>query len=749
MTKMRWRLNLRKRKNYAVHSPSWISGYAWNIVDSVVSLVELHHSTITSEEEVDSLSLVGDWTFRLLVLLLSDARGMYTSSIHLKGVIGPDLCRTWNESPSLSLWEQLRDGISSGSTHMFSGSEIVGSQPQDFWRTSSIDSWQPSNDELSIFLPSVQVVLEAIRTFQGEQIDFRVLPLETLGAIHEHLLQRSLNDGCVQFVDGRKKSGTHFTPMPLCRQMVSNVLNVYRSDREKMDWRSLRICDPAMGCGAFLIALCRELNLRIVESSCATKETNNSNYTHEIVESVLYGVDIHPRATQITMVSLWLEIGDVGVTTSDWGNRFKTGNSLLGYLPHELDVDSIEMVHSSTLSMLTEYRFQMYNEMVEKRLTPAKRRAHWIQYGIYAQQIRDGKRIYSKEDSLPKGFHWHLEFASIFERGGFDVVVGNPPFVNAIRGNVPSFDKAFYQHRFQEIKGSADLAYYFLELSNRLITSQGLVGFVLPKVALGAPSLALFRTTVTPRVLHFPMSISMFADANVQVVLLVVGATGKCMVSKEAYPITEQWIEIQPKHQIAWVGLETNWWSQFWFATQSKALPDLSKCIPLFQSVFEVASGLITSEFYEVRLLDSKNGKGMKLLTSGGIDSYCQFWGKRTQKFRKVNYMYPRISTKGARPKLKEKLKRSMRPKIIIANQTKTVEAYLDAKGEYQASTATSEIYHQADSVADLQVLLEWLHSDVMDTVYNAGLGYNALGEGISMGKSFLLNLPVPKNIAH
>jgi hypothetical protein len=745
-------VNLRHRKNHAVHSPSWISGYASNIVDSVIPFVELHHLTILnldSKDKRDSLSIVGDWVFRLLVLLFTDSRGLHKSSIHQKGIVGTDLCWIWNDKPSLLWWEKLRDGVSCDSQCMFDGSDTLGSQPQDFWRTSSIDSWQPSKNEATIFLESIHPVLEAIRMFQDEPVELKGLPLETLGAIHEHLLQRSLNDGCVQQVNIRKKSGTHFTPMSLCRQMVSNVLDVYCSDREVMDWRSLKICDPAMGCGAFLIALCRELNLRIAESSGTTQDLKNSMHTHEIVESVLYGVDIHPRATQITMVSLWLEIGDVGVSTTEWESRFKTGNSLLGYLPHELDVDSIDTANSSTLSMLSEYRLQMYNEMVEKKLTPAKRRNHWIQYRTHAQQIRDGKRTYTPRDHLPNGFHWYTEFASIFERGGFDIVVGNPPFVNAIRGNVPSFDKAFYQHRFQQITGSADLAYYFLELSNHLITSQGLVGFILPKVALGAPSLGLFRTTTTPRILHFPMSTSMFADANVQVVLLVVGASGRCMVSDEAYPTTEQWIEIQPKHKIAWVGMETNWWSQFWFATQGKALPDVSKCVPLFQSVFEVASGLITSEFYEVKVVDSKSGSGMKLLTSGGIDSDCQYWGARRQKFRKKNYLHPRISIKGIRPKLKEKLDRSRRPKIIIANQTKTVEAYLDAKGEYQASTATSEIYHQRDCVADLQVLLEWLHSDVMDTVYNAGLGYNALGEGISMGKSFLLNLPVPNEIAH
>ena len=739
---------MRRRKKYTVHSPSWISGYACGIVDSMKPLVELHHSNVGSGPDVDSLSLVCDWTFRVLVLLLADARGMYRSSKDSKNINSIDLRVVWNDSLSLTWWNKLRNDVSGHSHRMFYGSEIVGAQPQDFWCTSSFDSWIPSKEEESTFIASIQEILKSIRMFQDEQIDFSVLPLETLGSIHEHLLQRSLIDGCVQIVNGRKKSGTHFTPMSLCRQMVSNVLDVYDSDREKIDWRCLKICDPAMGCGAFLIALCRELNLRIAELSGVTPDFENSKRTHQIVESVLYGVDIHPRATQITMVSLWLEIGDIAVTTTGWEGRFKTGNSLLGYLPHELELASIEVVNSTTLSVLTEYRFQMYNEMVEKQLTPAKKSAHWVEYRTHAQQIIDGKRTYTHEDSLPKGFHWQSEFPSVFERGGFDVIVGNPPFVNAIRGNVPSFDKAFYQHRFQQVTGSADLAYYFLELSHHLITPDGLVGFILPKVALGAPSLSLFRDIVTPRVLHLPTSVSLFADANVQVVLLVVGATGKCMVSNEAYPTKEQWIEIQPKHQITWVGMETNWWSQFWFATQSTELPDLSNCIPLSQSVFEVASGLITSEFYEVKLGDSKNGKGMKLLTSGGIDPFCQYWGQRTQKFRKVNYLHPRISTRGIRPKLKEKLDRSKRPKIIIANQTKTVEAYLDAKGEYQASTATSEIYHKHDCVADLQVMLEWLHSDVMDTMYNAGLGYNALGEGISMGKSFLLNLPVPDEIA-
>ena len=72
-------------------------------------------------------------------------------------------------------------------------------------------------------------------------------------------------------------------------------------------------------------------------------------------------------------------------------------------------------------------------------------------------------------------FHWGVRFSTVFEQdGGFDIIVGNPPFINCIRGSLSRFEKDYLKNRFSFVSGSADMSYYFLELASELIHKDGL-----------------------------------------------------------------------------------------------------------------------------------------------------------------------------------------------------------------------------------------------------------------------------------
>lgn len=716
---------MRPKKKLSLYSAHWISAYSQQVIDRTTKLYETGHP-FTSLTQTETLF---SWSFQLFTLRLIAVK-MRVRALEM------DLAFLNTEQSSIVWARHLLKVVSQWSRHLYNGEAGFGAQPHTFWQPSIQDS--PDLGLSDTVSQAMKSLWDSMTIFQEEPIDFSTMPIEVLGALHEQGLQWIVVEGHIRPRDQRKKAGVHFTPLWLARQLVREAFEVYIENREQPmtdeDWLSLTICDPAMGGGAFLLAVCREIILRL--------DTVEEHTVQRIVENVLHGVDIHPRAVQITMLSLWVEVGTLSLSTTHWHQNFQVGNSLLGYLPHELGVDVAGLTEAQLIN-IAHCRWNYFQQTRIGKWTSKRQEKHWH---AYEQEIQT--RLISGEWTMHSGgFHWNAQYPSIWESGGFDVMVGNPPFVNAIRGHVSSMEKVFYQHRFTTIRGAADLAYYFLELSTHLIQPIGVVSFILPKVSLGASSLSTFRERVCPRRIHLPSEMSLFADANVQVVLLTVSTEASCLITAQTYPTPEDWILIQHHHQIHWTGLANNWWTLFWCASQQRSVPNLADCVSLSQTSFEVASGLITSEFYEVDVVDSAKGTGLQLLTSGGIDANQHFWGVSKQRFRKKKYLYPRLDETNASSSLLRKFKRSRRPKIILANQTATVEGFLDRQGAFQASTATSELYHQEDSVVALEQLLAWLHSVEFDVLYNACLGYNALGEGISMSKAFLEIMPIPRSV--
>ena len=196
-----------------------------------------------------------------------------------------------------------------------------------------------------------------------------------------------------------------------------------------------------------------------------------------------------------------------------------------------------------------------------------------------------------------------------------------------------------------------------------------------------------------------------------------------------------------------------NWWALFSLACSKKTLPDTSDCLPLSQFPFEVCGGLTTGEFYTINVKNSPKGSNLKLLTSGSIEPNESLWGSQTTRFGGSRYLHPRVVGSSISSlqegndyprSLQNKLRRSHRPKIIIASLTKNIEALVDERGEYQPSTATQVIFHREDDVEQLKKLCGLLLKHRAHFLFKHILGYNAMHSSISMEKSFLEHFPIP-----
>ena len=175
------------------------------------------------------------------------------------------------------------------------------------------------------------------------RISYRDLDVEQLGAVYEHVLdyEPAREAGGIALVrtgDVRKASGTFYTPRAVTACLVRRTLAPLVRGRTAQDILGLRIVDPAMGSGAFLVAACRYLGRAAEDALVRDGEWHAAEVTaadramlrREVAQRCLYGVDLNPTAVQLARLSLWLATlaGDRPLTFLD--HHLAAGDSLTG-----------------------------------------------------------------------------------------------------------------------------------------------------------------------------------------------------------------------------------------------------------------------------------------------------------------------------------------------------------------------------------------------------------------------------------
>jgi hypothetical protein len=144
--------------------------------------------------------------------------------------------------------------------------------------------------------------------------------------------------------DRRKQTGTFYTPQDLTEFVVRRTLAPLVSGRAPDQILALRVVDPAMGSGAFLVAACRYLasayERALVEAGTCSEfdfdEHERANLRRIVAERCLAGVDLNPVAVQLARLSVWLATLAHGKPLGFLDHRLRTGNSLLGARPDDL-----------------------------------------------------------------------------------------------------------------------------------------------------------------------------------------------------------------------------------------------------------------------------------------------------------------------------------------------------------------------------------------------------------------------------
>ena len=320
-----------------------------------------------------------------------------------------------------------------------------------------------------------------------------------LGHIFENSLSeieevtQQITSGAVPQTSKRKQDGVFYTPQYITKYIVENTvgrlcdekkkeLNIieeeYFSDQHRQlqtkkrlldqlqqyrNWLlEITILDPACGSGAFLNAALQFLmaehkHLDEMEAKLIGSTIEFQSVENSILENNLYGVDINEESVGIAQLALWLRTAKPHRKLNSLNQNIKCGNSLIS--------------------------------------DPAI--------------------------AGDKAFDWQKEFPKVFEKGGFDVVIGNPPYVNM--ANIQNEqERKFYQNNYSTVKNKCDLYSIFTEKAKSLLKVDGLLGFIFPNSWMGTDSFSKFRDFLSKEVnvyqlVELPPGV--FEDAIVTTVL--------------------------------------------------------------------------------------------------------------------------------------------------------------------------------------------------------------------------------------
>ena len=339
---------------------------------------------------------------------------------------------------------------------------------------------------------------------------------EMLGRIFENLLEDN------------KDKGAFYTPKEIVQYMCRESLIAYlQTDMREEDKECIRqfvtthdasqlgelkeyidqklydvkICDPAIGSGAFPMGLLRELFFcrSAIEPNIVE---NAANIKRHIIQNNIYGVDIERGAVDIARLRFWLSLivdekSPEALPNLDF--KIMQGNSLLeqykGVDLSTMTEKKIGAGESLTFfdSMLDVYRKNLRDKLTEYYACPEHDKKMQLRKDIAdivkQELVEQGIHIDFEDMDLSANsqfFLWHTWFHDVFSRPskeGFDIVIGNPPY----GAKISSIDKACFKHIFTSAqtipniqKGSLDTFSLFIDLGYQILHTKGNAIFIVP-----------------------------------------------------------------------------------------------------------------------------------------------------------------------------------------------------------------------------------------------------------------------------
>lgn len=345
----------------------------------------------------------------------------------------------------------------------------------------------------------------------------------------------------------RRRSGSHYTPReltePIVRTALEPVLTRLSADADGSprpeQILDLKVCDPAVGSGAFLVEACRQLAEALIEAwrshditpDIPVGEDETIFARRLVAQRCLYGVDRNPKAVDLAKLSLWLTTLAKEHPLTFLDHAFRHGDSLVGLSTKQLrafhwkgdaphfaegfealkgqqhlnEAAELRQLIRNADDTVTDVELRDLWDAARTQLTAVRllgdlvvsayfegtnRKTREVRRAELAAEVQKGdaeahrQRLQEMRDADPPlaPFHWHIEFPEVFDRDnpGFDSIIGNPPFLGGKRISTvlgPWF-RDWLGTLHDESNKNADLVAHFFRRAFYLMRSGGTFGLI-------------------------------------------------------------------------------------------------------------------------------------------------------------------------------------------------------------------------------------------------------------------------------
>jgi len=352
--------------------------------------------------------------------------------------------------------------------------------------------------------------------FPQSPYDFSVVDPTILSQIYERFLGRKItidegrNFNIIEAPEVSASSGVVPTPKIIVEQIVKDTLTPLIDGKTFHELCDLRIADICCGSGTFLIStydfLLEKMMEKIIEEGI-----NDPNLIYQvdgeglsftlkgkrnIIENNLYGVDINPYAVEVTEFSLLLKL-------------------LEG--EDEASVNNFIHQHSDKILPNLKSNIKCGNSLVDSKF-----------FEFMPDALDDDRLLFSV-----KPFDWDEEFPDIMAKGGFDAIVGNPPYVRIQNMQKYSPEEIkYYQASDSQYsvakKATIDKYFVFIQRAVELLNASGLLGYIVPHkffLTTGGKELRKFITDEhqISKIIHFGVT-QVFPERSTYTAILILQA---------------------------------------------------------------------------------------------------------------------------------------------------------------------------------------------------------------------------------
>jgi len=312
--------------------------------------------------------------------------------------------------------------------------------------------------------------------------EFSILPVEILGNIYEQFLGKTIKfrniGGRVssdrtntrhtavieEKTEVKKAGGVYYTPQYIVRHIVENTLGVKIKGQSPDAVAKCKVVDPACGSGSFLVEAYQQLlnyHLDYYSNERERKQALKNSRIYETGKNIykltieekqrillnnIYGVDIDSQAVEVTKLSLYLKLLE------------NEGSETQGLLFKFSDLTLLPSLDSNIKCGNSLVGSDYYNE-------------------------KDLSLFDDEAMRKINTFDWDKEFLEVFAQGGFDCVIGNPPYVFARESGEKGMgddDKLYYYSKYQTAKYQINLYHLFIEKGCLLLKDNGIFSYIIP-----------------------------------------------------------------------------------------------------------------------------------------------------------------------------------------------------------------------------------------------------------------------------